>query len=287
MEEVMSKRRIKILCTRSPRGLIFHTDHPGLLEMQISDFALATAQDADTYLRMYIKELMFKCGIRLDEIDCARPNTYQAFYELKGEDEKEKLFRIRSREYEAAARRQKMLEEEIRLRKMPEVFEMNMVEALEGWKTWGMGQTKEFLTTRGVAWLPDQALEAKCDASCGEVPRTDHTCGIYASDNRQGAIGYGQVLGQVYGWGRYVRGDSGWKAQYAYPKCFYLIAEQVELIEPLKKYHVPIYIQQPMKIYNPAEEGYDGYWTAEENGDSGADQISAAYQERDPDEDDD
>ena len=45
--------------------------------------------------------------------------------------------------------------------------------------------------------------------------------------------------------------------------------DDVELIEPLKKYHVPIYIEQPALIYNPEEDGYE-YRKDEANGNFGA-----------------
>jgi hypothetical protein len=66
------------------------------------------------------------------------------------------------------------------------------------------------------------------------------------------------VLGEVYGWGRYIRGDEGWRSQYQYPKAFHLPVDAApEMLEGLKKYHVPIYVEQPQLLYNPAEEGYE------------------------------
>lgn len=65
------------------------------------------------------------------------------------------------------------------------------------------------------------------------------------------------ILGEVFGWGRYVRGGIGWRSQFAYPKSFYLKSSQVNLIDHLRPYHVPIYVEQPVLIYNPEEDGYE------------------------------
>jgi hypothetical protein len=91
------------------------------------------------------------------------------------------------------------------------------------------------------------------------------------------------VLGEVYGWGRYIRGDIGWRAQYAYPKCFYLKANQMNHVDFLRTFHVPIYIEQPIKIYNPEEDGYEhrndeahGYFGAGEVTDAGEEDCASA-----------
>jgi len=166
-------------------------------------------------------------------------------------------------------------------------FEVNMMEALVGWKSWEInGQTGILTSNHDCKWKPDVATEAKCNVRCKKIPAEHHTCGIYGAESRYTARDYGEVLGLVYGWGRYIRHDSGWKAQFAYPKCFYLKQEQMNLLELLKQYHVPIYVSQPVKMYDPSEEGYDGYWTEEENGNRGAFEVSPAFEEGDPGEDD-
>jgi hypothetical protein len=114
-------------------------------------------------------------------------------------------------------------------------------------------------------WVPEKAAEASA-----KVMEKKNAVGIYATDARPDGKKYsGQVMGQIYGWGRYVRGDKGWRAQFAYPKCFMLTESQVEFIEPLKAWRVPIYVEQPMRVYDPEEDGY-GYGSNEENGDCGA-----------------
>jgi len=168
----------------------------------------------------------------------------------------------------------------------PEVdFEVNLMEPLIGWKSWHADSG--ILKSNGGTffWRPGKAAEALCGAGCTKVPAEHHTCGIYGAESQLTAEGYGGVLGQVYGWGRYIRHTGGWKAQYAYPRCFYLREEQMNLIEFLKAYHVPVYVEQPVKMYDPAEEGYDEYWQTEAHRDFRTAEDSGASEARDDEED--
>jgi hypothetical protein len=166
-----------------------------------------------------------------------------------------------------------------------EEFEVNMMEALVGWKCWRFNQLSHAgkLITQGVTyWYSDTPVEAVCKSGCRNAPDLHHTCGIYAADKSEVAFGYyagkDQVQGQIYGWGRYVRHEGGWRAQFAYPKSFHLKDSQVELIESLKAYHVPIYISQPTLIYDPEDDGYAN-WRAEENWNSRTDSESDASED--------
>jgi hypothetical protein len=157
--------------------------------------------------------------------------------------------------------------------KVEEKFEVNMVEALVGWKGWSVGlkKLKFILSTYESIWHPEQAFTATCgDRKKHKAPDLHCTCGIYAADKKEAAYSTGgKVLGQIYGWGRYIRADAGWRAEFAYPKCFFLRDDQMEHLELLKQYKVPIYVTQPFKVYDPTEEGYegeeDGNWKAEED----------------------
>jgi hypothetical protein len=52
----------------------------------------------------------------------------------------------------------------------------------------------------------------------------------------------------------------------------------MDYIEPLKKYGVPIFMNQPFRVYDPAEDGYEGesdeHRGTEEDGDCGTDEES-------------
>lgn len=166
-------------------------------------------------------------------------------------------------------------------------FEVNMVEPLVGWRSWNLHEGLLVALRSGKRWFPEKAVEAEHDGLHHHtgVPRENCSCGIYAV-NHLGSVPDGQVYGEVYGWGRYVRGDNGWRAQFAYPKCFYLAQNQPDLIDCLKKYHVPIYIETPVKVFSPEEDGYDEYRPNEAHGDSGAVEDSSPDQD-DYEEDDD
>jgi hypothetical protein len=185
--------------------------------------------------------------------------------------------------------------EPIIARPIYEEFEVNMMEPLVGWRCWEIiWQDKKpiFLESLNCnfKWQPNEAAEATC-TFCSrpflphrhvtkDIPRSDCSCGIYAVDMREQVPHHPNpiavnIAGQVYGWGRYVRNGNGWRSQFAYPKEFFLKSNQSspEIVEFLRQFHVPIWIDTPIKLYDPREDGYEnGYGEADENGDSRADQ---------------
>lgn len=159
-------------------------------------------------------------------------------------------------------------------------FEVNMMEPLVGWRSWNLANHLLLSLHTGTRWHPDEARAAGCTKGwhgSDKVPTGNCTCGIYAVNDVKFVPG-GDVYGEVYGWGRYVRGEDGWRAEFAYPKSFYLDQSQVELIEPLRKYHVPIHILTPIQCYDPSEDGYEN-WTNEAHGDRGTAQDSGSGEE--------
>lgn len=171
-----------------------------------------------------------------------------------------------------------------------EPFETNLTEPLIGWRTWNLANGKlASLYHQERPWEPDVPFHATCrEEKCTESPTTFHTCGIYATDAYAGIRDYegeSEVIGMVLGWGRYVRGGDGWRAEYAYPAKFLIGREQIGLVDDLKKYHVPIYIWEPMRMYDPKEDGYE-YWNHEENWNFGAGSESDASEDSYEDEED-
>jgi hypothetical protein len=92
----------------------------------------------------------------------------------------------------------------------------------------------------GEPWLPGRPLEAACGAGARgtilgpveaadgahESPHSDCTCGVYAAKNIEHLHNtrywqYG-IHGEVNLWGAVVEHKFGWRAQYAYPKSFFL-----------------------------------------------------------------
>jgi hypothetical protein len=158
----------------------------------------------------------------------------------------------------------------------PEPFEVNLTEPLVGWRRWQWSQPSMSvapgLRSLNITklWHPCEPMVAKCCVGMyahsrsherALTPFENCTCGFYAVDNLADAPSANEsdvniVAGLVYGWGRYVRGEDGWRSQFAYPKEFHLRSFQAHLIEPLKAFRVPILIDEPIRIYNPEDEGY-------------------------------
>jgi hypothetical protein len=153
-------------------------------------------------------------------------------------------------------------------------FEVNMVEALEGWRAWEINErgdrfTLESINAAQVYWHPGEVMVAVCRNNGWHLaasPIKHCTCGIYAGDDFAEVRQYAEpddrsdtvVFGRVSGWGRYVRGGAGWRAQFAYPKSFHV----PQTITPdelnfLREFRVPIFMDQPILMYNPQEDGYE------------------------------
>lgn len=94
-------------------------------------------------------------------------------------------------------------------------------------------------------WSPGRAMVAACNASFAwgparvaevmnqrhEAPQEGCTCGIYAtrSFDQLRNLGYQRrgIRGEVYLWGKVIEHESGWRAQFAYPKTLVLSPESL------------------------------------------------------------
>jgi hypothetical protein len=110
---------------------------------------------------------------------------------------------------------------------------------LVGYRTWRWDITG-LKSLNGEPWLSDQPLEAECRAailrtiaglaktvhSPYELPHAKCSCGVYAAKNLEHLrqIGYERrgIHGAVSLWGKLVEHKLGWRAQFAYPKSFFL-----------------------------------------------------------------
>ena len=143
-----------------------------------------------------------------------------------------------------------------------ERFETNLTEALVGWKAWNVvGGFLQSTVFGHMIWKPDEPMVAKCANRAHKTiaPKQSCTCGIYAADTYNHITefeGGNAVAGEVLGWGRYVRGEHGWRAQYVYPSRFLINRDSLHLLPSLMKYHVPIFCWEPKRIYDPREDGY-------------------------------
>lgn len=151
------------------------------------------------------------------------------------------------------------------------LFKTDLTEPLVGWKAWLVSEGYLVGTVMSRArWEPDEPMTAKCIHNrCKASPNLGCACGIYAADTYRHICefeGIAAVAGEVFGWGRYVLAERGWRAQYVYPVRFIISRDTMDLIPTLMKYHVPIYSWQPVRIYDPREDGYE-HWKNEENWD--------------------
>lgn len=208
----------------------------------------------------------------------------------------------------------RLLKEDAEAKPEEPQFEVNMMEALVGWKAFMLVDGNIQSASQGTVWPPCEALKAECECReydfvrydgseyprlvCKNTPQEYGQCGIYAAGLREAADRYcyeksagrsffstpslspHAFLAEIYGWGRYVRGDSGWRSQFAYPKCFYLRPSQVEFIDTLRAFHVPIYIEQPVQVYDPQEDGYSEYRQNEKNWNLGTAEDSNPTEDR-------
>jgi hypothetical protein len=272
--------RIFMECSPVTDRLRFFTDEPGIEPLVVCAARLHSQEEIEAILRHYARQIRMTYPNL--EFSFTLPNLYREFGRLRPSTVYPMLTTVNNSfpvagpsipwttvdpSFQATIFNQLTgVADEPAPPPKPEVkFEVNLMEALVGWKGWGVS-TKEgqkgLLVTSGGAcvWLPDEAMKAKCRNNPNHVGVVfeNCTCGFYATDKKEGAKGYGQVLGQVYGWDRYVRGSEGWRAEYAYPKMFLLKEDQVDLVDQLRAYHCPIYVEQPVLLYSPKEDGYEG-----------------------------
>jgi hypothetical protein len=93
-----------------------------------------------------------------------------------------------------------------------------------GYRVW-QWDAEGLKSLNGIGWHPGIAFTAECRTQgCNEVPRSDCTCGIYASKSldhlRQLGYTENRIHGEVCLWGTVIEHEDGWRAQLAYPKNF-------------------------------------------------------------------
>jgi hypothetical protein len=155
-----------------------------------------------------------------------------------------------------------MLEEAPRLQPPEPEFPVDLVEPLAGWKQVYFQEESGYLwSSFDALWEPLKRLTAIChrdEIKHEGVVVLNCSCGIYALDLREAREwDHDGILIEVYGWGRYVRGDAGWRAQYAYPKAIHLRLHQAHLLHALRRYRVPIFVEREAVEYIPTEDGYE------------------------------
>lgn len=160
----------------------------------------------------------------------------------------------------------------VNLSTVPETY----IEPFTAYRAWNW-RNGGVTSLNGALWKPKEAFEATCprtedvrsmQSACSSeaskkfwekqahhVPDRDCTCGMYAGINMKHLLDTNYIRRGIHGevslWGRLYRHTLGWRAQYAYPKCFVIpafvipakVEEAQKRIAKLTEYDVDVYIQ--------------------------------------------
>jgi hypothetical protein len=111
---------------------------------------------------------------------------------------------------------------------------LSMAEPLVGWRVWRIEHTKsgpKLSSVNGEVWPPYDRAEAACLLAEHDAPDAGCRCGLYAAKTLEGlhSLGYPSLarhealaIGEVDLWGRILIAPRGYRAQYAYPRRFFL-----------------------------------------------------------------
>lgn len=80
----------------------------------------------------------------------------------------------------------------------------------------------------GPVWLLRKRAEAR-HQGCAQPPEPRCGCGLYAFNSPAHFMRTGQaaaVVGEVWGWGRVMKHEFGWRFEYAYPRSIFLTCER-------------------------------------------------------------
>jgi hypothetical protein len=141
---------------------------------------------------------------------------------------------------------------------------------LLGFRSWKWDGAHRLLVSpasEGTVWLPGKDLRAECRHSRGkghEVPDEQCSCGIYAATDIERAAPYtgaGHVFGLVWGFGRTVPGDNGFRAAYGRVAAVLAVVREVsldrmQLKRVAKAYSVPLLVPHSLDV--ESYRGADG-----------------------------
>jgi len=109
----------------------------------------------------------------------------------------------------------------------------DFISPVVAWRVW-QWDTSGLKSLNGEAWLSQKPLQAGCRVHTArlshDAPEFNCTCGIHASKSlaylrRTQFWQYGSVHGEVSLWGSVVEHEQGFRAEFAYPKAFYLSSD--------------------------------------------------------------
>jgi hypothetical protein len=146
-------------------------------------------------------------------------------------------------------------------------FMPDVAGVIVGWRAWALDTKAATLHARtgviggeNVVWPPRAEMVAKClDGGAHTPPVADCHCGIYAARDRDHLVAQqyqepndeddALVFGTVALWGRVMRCERGWRAQYAYPRKLWVpfsFARHAARLEDL--YGVPVGLANPFTL---------------------------------------
>ena len=94
---------------------------------------------------------------------------------------------------------------------------------LIGVRAWHILLTKEGLRllSSHTVWTPYEKLVAECLTRGGhKIPDKNCMCGIYAMKLNRSIPHEGAIQGRIKLWGRFLEGETGYRAEFAYPEKF-------------------------------------------------------------------
>jgi hypothetical protein len=147
---------------------------------------------------------------------------------------------------------------------MTDLIVPDSIEPIVGRRCWGLAKIGgKFLLCSGfdqTIWPGHQPLAAQC-ARAHTPPGEGCGCGVYALAESERwpyyqfeGKGYA-VWGEVLLWGTVVKGDKGYRAQFAYPKNLYLAHKDYRFVAPLRESYQGV----PVKLRNPFPEVERGH----------------------------
>jgi hypothetical protein len=147
---------------------------------------------------------------------------------------------------------------------MAEPLVPDSIEPIVGRRCWGLAKTNDgiFLGSGhgGTIWPGREPLEAACPRA-HTSPDNSCSCGIYALAATEPwpyysfeGPGYA-VWGEVLLWGVVIKGDKGYRAQFAYPKVLNLAHKDYRFAAPLRETYRGVLVQ----LRNPYPEVERGH----------------------------
>ncbi len=124
---------------------------------------------------------------------------------------------------------------------LPELCTPDGIEPIVGWRYWRAEAGWLFSLNRFKTWPAARALEARCSLTDGHAqppPGERCGCGIYAAldldtlkEITEPDLESPLVVGEVALWGRVIPADLGYRAQFGYPRCLWVVRESLPALD--------------------------------------------------------